>query len=88
MSAVIKNSKRCSNFSEHLLSELKPSERNALRHVLLSESGLLDLRIALGIHRVRVISLHDERTAHALKGTTASLFGKNHAVLDDIKVTH
>ena len=82
--AVVNRNKRCSNFSEHFLTELKPSERNALRHVLLSESGLLDLRIALGIHRVRVISLHDERTVHALKGTTASLFGKS-AAADDIR---
>ena len=84
--AIVDRTKRCTNFSEHFLTVLKPSERNAHRHVLLSESGLLDLRIALGIHRVRVVSLHDERTAHALKGTTASLFGKG-AAADDIKET-
>lgn len=60
--AVLNGTKRCSNFSEHFLSELNPNTRNALRHLLLSESGLLDLRVSLGIHRVRVISMNDERT--------------------------
>jgi len=63
--------------AEHFLSELNPNTRNALRHLLLSESGLLDLRVALGIHRVRVISISDERTVHAVKGTTASLFNRH-----------
>lgn len=75
--------------AEHFLSELNPNTRNALRHLLLSESGLLDLRVSLGIHRVRVISVEDQRTACACQGNTASLFSHHvrHAAAANLKVT-
>jgi hypothetical protein len=65
------------NHAEHFLTELNPNTRNALRHLLLSESGVIDLRIALGISRVRVVSVNDERTACACQGNTVSLFDKH-----------
>jgi len=63
--------------SDHLVSELTANLRNALRHALSSETGLLNLRIALGIQNVRVIGTHEERTGHARRGSTIELF-RNH----------
>ena len=43
----------------------------------MQNTGLADLREALGIEKMRIVSVLEQRTAHALAGTTAKLFEWN-----------
>ena len=62
--------------ADYFLQQLNANERNALRAILLTERGLDDLRHALGIKRVRVVTENERRTALAEQGRTAELFKK------------
>jgi hypothetical protein len=53
---------------------LTRSERNALRVILLHRDGLSELREALGIEHMKVAPVAEQRTAHAVAGTTVELF--------------
>ena len=53
---------------------LTRSERNALRVILLQRDGLAELREALGIEHMKVATVAEQRTAHAVAGTTVELF--------------
>jgi hypothetical protein len=53
---------------------LTRSERNAFRVILLQRDGLSELREALGIEHMKVAPVAEQRTAHAVAGTTAELF--------------
>jgi hypothetical protein len=65
----------------HFTDHLDCNERNALRVLLLTENGLADLRHALSIHTIRILSDAEYKTGCAHRGTTADLFDKHrHAV--------
>jgi hypothetical protein len=40
----------------------------------MQNTGLADLRDALGIQKMQIVPVTEQRTAHALAGTTAKLF--------------
>ncbi len=60
--------------ARQFINQLNPNERNSLRVLLLTKSGLADLREALGVQHMKVVSVDQKRTAHAIQGTTAELF--------------
>ena len=62
------------NHAAQFVGSLDPNHRNALRAVLLRETGLADLRTALGIQRALVIPGERERTGLAASGRTIELF--------------
>jgi hypothetical protein len=47
----------------------------------MQNTGLADLREALGIQKMQIVPVTEQRTAHALAGTTAKLFEWNVEVL-------
>jgi hypothetical protein len=61
--------------ARQFVSSLTRSQHNALRFILLRRDGLAELRDALGIEHMRVAPLTEQRTAHALGGTTVELKG-------------
>jgi hypothetical protein len=63
-----------STHAHHFIGQLNPNERNSLRILLLTKSGLADLREALGLEHMKVVPVDQKRTAHAIQGTTAELF--------------
>jgi hypothetical protein len=63
------------------LTSLSKNQRNALRVLLMQNTGLADLREALGIQKMQIVPVTEQRTAHALAGTTAKLFEWNVEVL-------
>jgi hypothetical protein len=73
--AVKQNTSR--NHATQFIHHLKPNERNALRVLLLTKTGLADLRAALGTQTMRVLSRAEVATGHAMRGTTVELF-RNH----------
>lgn len=65
---------RNSTHAHHFVQQLNPNERNSLRVLLLTKSGLTDLREALGLQHMQVVSVEQECFGHAVRGTTAKLF--------------
>ena len=57
--------KLATEFVKHLTA----NERNALRHLLLTETGLQALKAGLGAQRIAVTSDHTYKTSHAVRGT-------------------
>lgn len=72
------HSKSARNHAGQFVAHLKSNERNALRVLLLTKSGLADLREALGTVHMRVLSEAEIATGHARRGTTISLFRNHH----------
>jgi hypothetical protein len=70
--AVKQNSSR--NHATQFINHLKSNERNALRVLLLTKSGLADLRKALGTESARVLSQAEVATGLARAGRTIDLF--------------
>jgi hypothetical protein len=67
-------SKHSNNHAAQFVSTLTRNQRNALRAILLHESGTPDLRHALGINKARTIPEHEHRTGLARTGRTSELF--------------
>lgn len=68
-----------------LIQSLSKSQRNHLRIILSRETGCASLKSELGIQKLKAFSHHAEMTGRAMRGTTAELFGDQHAHAD-IKV--
>lgn len=60
--------------TQNFCESLSPSQRNALRTIMHRAEACADLKHALGIQKVRVISEHTRRTGKALVGRTIDLF--------------
>ena len=60
--------------ANHFIQQLNRNKRNSLRVLLLTKSGLADLREALGLEHMQVVPVDQKCTAHAIQGTTAELF--------------
>jgi hypothetical protein len=63
--------------ASQFLTSLSKNQRNALRVLLMQNTGLADLRDTLGIQKMQIVPVTEQRTAHALAGTTAKLFEWN-----------
>jgi len=82
---AVPHSKR--SHAHQFINQLTKNERNSLRILLLTKSGLADLREALDLQHMRVVSIEQERTGHALRGTTAELFrGSSVVARVDVKL--
>ncbi len=60
--------------SEAFVGNLTVSGRNALRTILLHETGAAQLKTALGIHKQQPMNEHARRTGLARAGRTIDLF--------------
>lgn len=74
------------NHAVHLAESLSTSQRNALRTILLHESGVPDSKHALGIHKTRTIPEQERRTGLARAGRTAELFQQHRIAVNVVVV--
>ncbi|HYM76121.1 MAG TPA: hypothetical protein VE377_09110 [Candidatus Dormibacteraeota bacterium] len=63
----------------HFCESLSPSQRNALRTIMHHEGACSELKHALGIQKVYVVSEHSRRTGKAMQGRTIDLFTRHTA---------
>jgi hypothetical protein len=68
---------------------LSANGKNALRVILLHQSGAQELREALGINAAKPLAHSDKCTGHARRGTTIELFRAHiHTTTTNIRERH
>ena len=84
---AVRNLARASkNHAGHFAESLSKSQRNSLRAILLHESGVPDLRNALGIAKARIVPEHERRTGLARAGRTAELFEQHRVAVNVVVI--
>lgn len=60
--------------AQHFCDSLSASQRNALRTIMYRDGACAQLKHALGLHKVHVVTEHARRTGKAMQGRTIDLF--------------